>query len=548
MGTCASHSQHNHEKNRHRRLGRERMPHGKHRPKRAAVGVGSNGISHKAEEALTLADGNLSSQTVIARRESSSGAIQLQQQLDNHTGDDEIWFDSQACFASDPEDEFMTIDGNSLSLLQSGQESPRPTFAALKERTMTVDTGFSKILVDEPVSSSEKPASMVRVSTSETFVQNKLDFTILDVVDESQKLNDGEYTFKPRRQTTSEANFQPNAVAPVIDSSADLGEHQMDGDEGSIIGSCFPRLLSFNERKKPLSPKPRRKSLRRVSFKRRSSLNSNETSKLGDHREILERPLAGSQVPPLLDDKMERCWSVFSPSTFKLRAPNFSREKRKEHAPSLSVFEPVGADVFFSTKKINHVAKFVELPSDDMPVDSNKLCNLLVVNVQIPWYPASVFGSAGDGEGLNLVLYFKLSEKFKENPPAHLKEMLTKFLDDEVEKVKGLVGDSFLHFRERLKIVARVMNPDELHLTAPEKKLLVTYNEKPVLSRPQHVFYKGNNYLEIDLDVHRFSFLARKTVESFRERLKLCILDIGLVIQAGGVARVYAWLCEAQQN
>lgn len=63
-------------------------------------------------------------------------------------------------------------------------------------------------------------------------------------------------------------------------------------------------------------------------------------------------------------------------------------------------------------------------------------------------------------------------------------------MDGEDEKVKGFPMDSIAPFHERLRILRRLANVDDLQLSSTEKKLITTYNEKPVLSRPQHEFFK----------------------------------------------------------
>ncbi|XP_021808829.1 uncharacterized protein LOC110752472 [Prunus avium] len=325
----------------------------------------------------------------------------------------------------------------------------------------------------------------------------------------------------------------------VVDES--VGEDKMQPLEhcGILQNACLPCLASpsGDKRINPATPSLRRKVL---SFKWReghsaattataTATAADPTPTLLSPKAFVKRPIAGSTIPYCpIEKSMPDCWSPLEPNTFKVRGKNYLRDKKKEPAPNCAAFYPFAADIFLSQRKIDHIARFVELPVvnsvEDVP-------SILVVNVQIPLYPANFFQGESDGEGMNLVMYYKISESFSKELPPHFRESITRLINDEVERVRGFPVDTIAPFRERLKILGRVANLEDLHLSTAEKKLMNAYNEKPVLSRPQHEFYLGENYFEIDLDMHRFGYISRKGIEAFHERMKLCILDFGLTIQ-----------------
>ncbi|KAJ3674590.1 hypothetical protein LUZ60_005206 [Juncus effusus] len=391
---------------------------------------------------------------------------------------DEAFYDSIALTESDCEDDFHSVQDDAFSI--NGSESETPTTDQAQKRHKSGDQN--------------QPKGNSVISPNETN-------TTTTTTDEEDSVNNGSGLMD------NNCGLMPNNCLP-----------------------CLASVVSQTDKKGPHNNSNNNKipSLK-VSFKRKSGEAHNTFSTLLGMKNYIEMPIAGSQVQFCpIEKKIFDSWHHVDPSTFRVRGPNYLRDKKKDFAPNYAAYYPFGVDVFLSNQKINHISRFVELPEAGT---ITKLPPLLVVNVQIPLYPASLFQNESDGEGFSIVLYFKLNESYSKELPSFFLENIRKLIDDEVEKVKAFPMETTLPFRERLKILGKVSNIEELPLSVAEKKLMTAYNEKPVLSRPQHDFYLGDDYFEIDLDMHRFSYISRKGFESFLDRLKLCVLDFGLTIQ-----------------
>ncbi|KAJ7943552.1 Protein ENHANCED DISEASE RESISTANCE 2 [Quillaja saponaria] len=426
---------------------------------------------------------------------------------------DEAWFDSVAIFDSDCDEDYQSVPDDVLSLdgFEGGSILNIP---ASRDDYCRNSTDQMQKLGDLLSGSS------ARNSVSEPARNSNLHILNADDIDSQSKCDGGLH----------EAN-QPVFLDDISTVDArSKKEHGLLDNCGILPSNCLPCLAStvtsVEKRSSSSPPSARKKTPLKLPFKWKEG-HGNAT--LFSSKMLLRRPIAGSQVPICpIEKKILDSWSHIEPKTFKVRGVNYFRDKKKDFAPNCAAYYPFGVDVFLSQRKIDHIARFVELP---VVSSSGKLPPILVVNVQVPLYPAAFFQGEIDGEGMSIVLYFKLSENYSKELPLHFQENIRRLMDGEVEKVKGFPVDTIVPFRERLKILGRVVNVEDLHLGAAERKLMQAYNEKPVLSRPQHEFYSGENYFEIDLDMHRFSYISRKGFEAFLDQLKICVLDVGLTIQ-----------------
>lgn len=73
---------------------------------------------------------------------------------------------------------------------------------------------------------------------------------------------------------------------------------------------------------------------------------------------------------------------------------------------------------------------------------------------------------------------------------------------------------------------SQLVNGDELDLGSTLSTVLKNYNAKPFLTGPKyHNFHEGKGYLEVDVDIHRFCYLARKVSVGFMDHLPKMVLS-----------------------
>uniref|UniRef100_M8D2Z5 Uncharacterized protein n=1 Tax=Aegilops tauschii TaxID=37682 RepID=M8D2Z5_AEGTA len=77
----------------------------------------------------------------------------------------------------------------------------------------------------------------------------------------------------------------------------------------------------------------------------------------------------------------------------------------------------------------------------------------------LPTYPTTMFGE-NDGDGVSPVLYLKIFDSFDKEISPRLKDSIK-----ETKKVKGFPGDNIVPYTERLKILAGIINPEDLQLS-----------------------------------------------------------------------------------
>jgi hypothetical protein len=227
-------------------------------------------------------------------------------------------------------------------------------------------------------------------------------------------------------------------------------------------------------------------------------------------------------------------WTHIHADVFNVRSATFLEDKIK--LPSEQAITKVYAvDIFRSKKKIPHIMtrmKFPDLPEvkrDDSD-GGFYLPKLIVVNFMIPLYASSMLPiwKKEDGESAQVVVYYLVDQEayngMKDEPNAAyrvLKEWL---------QVDTKSSDDYQN-RGRLKAIPEIINLDEVNLGLM-RPVVQANSAKPFLTGPKfHDYIKTDQYLEVDVDIHRYAYAARNVLDGLLNEIPKMLFRFGMVVE-----------------
>jgi len=225
---------------------------------------------------------------------------------------------------------------------------------------------------------------------------------------------------------------------------------------------------------------------------------------------------------------------------WKIRSGNYMKDHEKVASAS-SILKVYHCDMFKSKKKTPNIMSRVQFPTD-LPqitrVDGDGgfyVPQLIVINFMIPLYSHSVMKKVDDGESMQFVMYVSIDQDaydgMRENRSvAHT--TLREWLQVDASSAADYQN------RGRLKAIPEITNVEEINLGLL-RPVVVSNSAKPFLTGPKyHDYIKTDTFIEIDVDVHRYTYVARNTLHGMLGEIPKMVLRFGLVVEGREAAEL----------
>ncbi|CAK0810660.1 unnamed protein product [Prorocentrum cordatum] len=247
--------------------------------------------------------------------------------------------------------------------------------------------------------------------------------------------------------------------------------------------------------------------------------------------------LLNDELPAGPDRPQVPCWSEGSGRGFELRSRHWPQAPPKAWTQG-AMYRTISADVVKSQSSTISQVMGRLIQSSDIAGSSWEagclLPRLLCFVVQLPY---GVSGSSEEDPGCSVVTVHQITEEtldaLKQDPlPNHVKLFANFVRGGETNLPQHSRGKS--HTSGVFKAIARVGNFEDLRLSMFMRPVASKYNGTPCLITKSGTVFKGpsDEWLEVDVDVRKFSAVARRSLYSLQGSLKQCSIHCGFTIQA----------------
>lgn len=263
------------------------------------------------------------------------------------------------------------------------------------------------------------------------------------------------------------------------------------------------------------------------------SATQNDIEQKSSVPEVVGTMLRGSSVEGISGWEIEKgrkftenTWYELQAQSIQVRVgPDYKKNNKK--SPSASpIYDVAFVDVYTCKTKVSRIGRKVTLPASLQSRGDLPLPPCILLNMMIPAYAPKnpVWGKEQfDGDGQSVVFYLALSE----GAAAEL-ERDPKEWSPALRLLKRFVsGDA----TPTLKGIMRVCNLKECDLAAPTRKLCKEYNGTPFLMKNTTTVDSQPGYFEIDVDVHRWGYMARMGLHGVNKNIQDLVFDMCFVIQ-----------------
>jgi Protein ENHANCED DISEASE RESISTANCE 2, C-terminal/PH domain len=251
---------------------------------------------------------------------------------------------------------------------------------------------------------------------------------------------------------------------------------------------------------------------------------------------------------PIKDGVIFGGWRTADPSTMMIRSVGYKSHKKKCASPG-ELYECIHIDIFESKTRYPDMASRVTLPTVTYQDKSPKTWNapdLFVITIAIPTDPPKLYGSADNGGGYTISMYYKMHQETREilrrvTADGYKPGKESEKADPNTSKVNAVrlleewcrrapTDDNFM---ARFKVVPNAQNLKEIGLPS----WIAKYNGKPFLiKRPGQTGFlyrhPEKSCIEFDISLHPFPYLAKQGICYMKDTFfKKVLVTFGFLIE-----------------